>query len=84
LKDKTPDLEREVGEIAMWASFFAIAVAAAICLSAVNLASEINKIQQAKHAAAVEYRAPTGAPPLGRSTDAGGSTIRKTVAHPGA
>ena len=65
----------------MWASLFAIAVAAGVCLSAVNLASEINKIQAARHSA--EYSTPSGAPPLGRATDAGGS-IRTTVADPGA
>jgi hypothetical protein len=67
----------------MWASLFAIAVAAAVCLSAVNLASEINKIQAARHSAVVKYSTPSGAPPLGRATDAGGS-IRTTVAEPGA
>ena len=39
----------------MWASLFATAVAAAVCLSAVNLASEINKIQEARHLAVVEH-----------------------------
>ena len=67
----------------MWASLFAIAVAAAVCLSAVNLASEINKIQEAKHTAAVEYSRP-GAPPAERATDMGNSTTRKTALDPGA
>jgi hypothetical protein len=65
----------------MWASLFTIAVAAAVCLSAVNLASEINKIQEARHAAAVEYSTPTGAPP---ATDTGGSSTQRTVLDPGA
>jgi hypothetical protein len=68
----------------MWASLFAIAVAAAVCLSAVNLASEIGKIHDARHSFVVEHRMPSGAPPLERGTDAGGSTIRKTVGDPGA
>jgi hypothetical protein len=69
----------------MWASFFAIAVAAAVCLSAVNLASKINKIQEARHAAAaVEHSTPTGAPPSERATDTGGSTAPKTALDHGA
>jgi hypothetical protein len=68
----------------MWASLFTIAVAAAVCLSAVNLASEINKIQEAKHAAAVGYSTPPGAPPAVRATDTGDSTTRKTVLDHGA
>jgi hypothetical protein len=67
----------------MWASLFAIAVAAAVCLSAVNLASEINKIQAARHSAVVEYSTPSGAPPSSRATDAGDSKIPTTVADPG-
>jgi hypothetical protein len=68
----------------MWTSLFAIAVAAAVCLSVVNLASEIDKIHEAPHSVVVEHSMPSGAPPLGRATDAGGSTIRKTVGDPGA
>jgi hypothetical protein len=68
----------------MWASLFTIAVAASICLSVVNLASEINKIQEAKHAAAAEYSTPTGAPPSKRATDTGGSATQRTVLDPGA
>jgi hypothetical protein len=68
----------------MWASLFAIAVAAAVCLSAVNLASEINKIQADRHPAVVEYNTPSGVPPSGRATDAGGNIIRATVADRGA
>jgi hypothetical protein len=68
----------------MWASLFAIAVAAVVCLSAVNLASEINKIQTARHSAVVEYSTPSGVPPSGRATDAGGGIVRTTVADPGA
>jgi hypothetical protein len=59
-----------IGETAMWASLFTIAVAAAVCLSAVNLASEINKIQEAKHTAAIEHSTPTGAPPSERAPKA--------------
>jgi hypothetical protein len=66
----------------MWTSLFAIAVAAAVCLSAVNVASEIAKIHEARPSVVVEHSMPSGAPPLGRATDAGASTIRKT--DPGA
>jgi hypothetical protein len=38
----------------MWASLFTIAVAASICLSVVNLASEINKIRDARYPPAIE------------------------------
>jgi hypothetical protein len=68
----------------MWASLFTIAVAAAVCLSAVNLASEINKIQEAKHAVAVQYSRPAGVPPAERATDMSNSTTRKTALDPGA
>jgi hypothetical protein len=61
----------------MWASLFAIAVAAGVSLSAVNLASEINKIQSGRHSAVVEHSMPAGAPPLETDT-------RKTVLDPGA
>jgi hypothetical protein len=66
----------------MWASLFPIAVAAAVCLSAVNLASEINKIQQARHSALAEHSTPSAASPSG--TDTSGSATRKTVLDPGA
>jgi hypothetical protein len=49
----------------MWTSLFAIAVAAAVCLSVVNLASEIDKIHEAPHSVVVEHSMPSGAPPLG-------------------
>jgi hypothetical protein len=68
----------------MWASFFTIAVAAGVCLSAVNLVSEINKIHDGRHSAVVEYRMPSDAPPSERATDAGEGTIRKPVGDPGA
>jgi len=68
----------------MWASLFAIAVAAAVCFSAVNLASEINKIQTARHSAVLEYSSPSGVPPAGRATNAGGGIFRTTGPDPGA
>jgi hypothetical protein len=68
----------------MWASLFAIGVAAAVCLSAVNLASEMDRIHEARHSVVVEHSMPPGAPPLGRATDAGASTNRKPASDPGA
>jgi hypothetical protein len=68
----------------MWASLFATAVAAAVCLSAVNLASEINKIQSAPHSAVVEYNTPSSEPASERATDTGRSGIQKTAPDPGA
>ena len=68
----------------MWASLFAIAVAAAACLSAANVALEINRIQEARHSAVVEHSMLSAARPMGLATDAGGGTIRRTVADPGA
>jgi hypothetical protein len=67
----------------MWASLFPIAVAAAVCLSAVNLASEINKIQSARRSAVVEYT-PSSVPASERATDTGRSAIQKTAPDPGA
>jgi hypothetical protein len=66
----------------MWASLFATAVAAAVCLSAVNLASAINKIHEARHSAVVEPGTPAGRPAAERATDAGAT--RKTTLDPGA
>jgi hypothetical protein len=68
----------------MWASLFTTAVAAAVCLSAVNLASEINKIQEARHWAVVEHSAPSAAPPSERATDAEGSANQKRALEHGA
>jgi hypothetical protein len=66
----------------MWASIFTIAVAAAICLTTANLASEINKIQEARHSAVVQHSEPSAVPPS--ESDTSGSVARKTVLDPGA
>jgi hypothetical protein len=68
----------------MWASIFTIAVAAAICLTTINLASEINKIQEARHSAVVEYSTPSSAPASERATDTGGIANQTSVRDPGA
>jgi hypothetical protein len=68
----------------MWASIFTIAVAASVCLSAVNLASEMKKIQEVRHSAIVEHGTPSGAPAAKRATDGGGGAIGKTAPDPGA
>jgi hypothetical protein len=38
----------------MWVTLIATAVAASICLSVVNLTSEINKVRNARHSPGVE------------------------------
>jgi hypothetical protein len=53
----------------MWITLIATAIAAAVCLSAVNLASEINKIRDARNAPSLEYGAPSNMPRLDRSVD---------------
>jgi hypothetical protein len=68
----------------MWASLFTIAVAASIGLSVVNLASELNKIEAARHLTVVKYSTPAGAPPSERATEAGGTATRKNAIEPGA
>jgi hypothetical protein len=68
----------------MWDLLFTIAVAAAVCLSAVNVASEINKIQDVRYSPAVEYSASSGAPASERMSDAVGSATRKTMFNSGA
>ena len=68
----------------MWASLFTIAVAASICLSVVNLACEINKIQTVRHSPVVEYSTPSGAPPSERPTEAGGRAPERNAPDPGA
>jgi hypothetical protein len=66
----------------MWASIFTIAVAAAIGLATANLASEINKIEEAKHSAVVQHSPPSAVAPS--ETDTSGSVTRKTALDPGA
>jgi hypothetical protein len=68
----------------MWDLLFTIAVAAAVCLSAVNVASEINKIQDVRYSPAVEYSVSSGAPASERRSDAVGSATRKTMFNSGA
>jgi hypothetical protein len=66
----------------MWTSLFAIAVAAAVCLSAVNVASEIAKIHEARPSVVVEHSMPSGAPPLGeRPMRAQAQSGRPILAH---
>lgn len=66
----------------MWASIFTIAVAAAIGLATANLASEINKIQEARHSAVAQHSPPSAVAPS--ETDTSGTVTRKTVLDPGA
>jgi hypothetical protein len=66
----------------MWASIFTIAVAAAIGLATANLASEINKIQEARHSAVVQHSQPSAVSPS--ETDTSGSITGKTALDPGA
>ena len=46
----------------MWITFIATAVATAVCLSVVNLASEINRIRDASISPSIEYNALSNAP----------------------
>ena len=66
----------------MWASIFTIAVAAAIGLATANLASEINKIQEARHSAVVQHSQPSAVSPS--ETDTSGSVTGQTALDPGA
>jgi len=68
----------------MWASLFTIAIAASIGFSLVNLASEINKIQAARHLTVVEYGTLAGTPTSERATEAKGTATRKNAIDPGA
>jgi hypothetical protein len=47
----------------MWITFIATAIAASVCLSVVNLASEINKIRDVRSSPPLENIAPSNAPP---------------------
>jgi hypothetical protein len=40
----------------MWATLIATAMAASVCLSVVNLASQINKVRDARHSPIVEFK----------------------------
>ena len=42
----------------MWVTLIATAMAASVCLSVVNLASQINKVQDARHSTIVEFTPP--------------------------
>jgi hypothetical protein len=42
----------------MWITFIATAIAASVCLSVVNLASEINKIRDVRFSPSLENIAP--------------------------
>ena len=53
----------------MWATLIATDVAASICLSVVNLTSEINKIRNARHSPGVEITAQRNTFPRDQSTD---------------
>ncbi len=46
----------------MWVTLIAAATAASICLSVVNLASQINKVRNFRHSPVVESTAPHNAP----------------------
>ena len=61
----------------MWDLLFAIAVAAAVCLSAVNVASEINKIRDVRFSRSLEYIAPSNAPPSEQPQSVASSTSQK-------
>ena len=57
----------------MWATLIATAVAASICLSVVNLTSEINKVRDARHSPGVEITAQRNTSP--RDQPSGTPTI---------
>ena len=61
----------------MWITFIATAVATAVCLSVVNLASEINQIRDARVSPSIDYNALSKAPRLEQPQDKGGSISRK-------
>ena len=48
----------------MWITFIATAIAASVCFSVVNLASEINRIQEVRASAPIETSVPPDAPRL--------------------
>ena len=62
----------------MWITLIATAVATAVCLSVVNLASEINRIRDARVSPSIEYNALSKAPRLEQPQDKAES-ISRTV-----
>jgi hypothetical protein len=46
----------------MWLTLIATATAAAICLSVINLAFQINKVRDARHLPVVEFTLPHNVP----------------------
>jgi len=61
----------------MWVTFIATAVATAVCLSVVNLASEINRIRDVRVSPSTEYNTLSDAPRLERLQKRAGSISRK-------
>jgi hypothetical protein len=60
----------------MWITFIATGVATAVCLSVVNLASELNRIQDVRVSPSVEYKSFSNAPRLERPQNEAGPTSR--------
>ena len=60
----------------MWVTFIATAVATAVCLSVVNLASEINRIRDARVSPSIEYNALSRAPRVEQPQDKAESISR--------
>ena len=46
----------------MWVTLITTAMAASVCLSVVNLASQINKVRDVRHAPIIEYSPPHQGP----------------------
>lgn len=54
----------------MWITLIATAIAASVCLSAVNLASEISKIRDTRNTPPLEHVTPSTLPRLDKSVGA--------------
>ena len=61
----------------MWITFVATAVAAAVCLSVVNLACEINRIRDLRVSPSIEHNALSNMPRLEQPQDKAGTISRK-------
>jgi len=63
----------------MWITLIATAIAASVCLSVLNLASEINKIRDAKNTQSLEYDVPSNMSRLDQSVGAITTTEFRSV-----
>jgi hypothetical protein len=62
----------------MWTSLIAVGIAASVSLSVVNLASQIDKIRDARHSPVVEFAVPHSGPDVDQFLDTSPVSTQKS------